>query len=131
MIPTFQNGDAILTKKTTVNLLKPGDIITYRPNNTLNYKVSHRLISVNYKTGELTTQGDANKSTDLTFLSSKLEGRAIGVAPGLGRFIDAVQKPLFLMVILYPLAACLIVWEIYKLWKIKPSNRYAANSQMY
>ena len=111
MIPTFYPGDAIVTNKTALQKLLVGDIVAYH--NPVNSKVivSHRLISVNYKTGKLITEGDALDLQDVPFPSYLVAGKVDKVIPHAGLLLDWLHKPIGLLVAVYVPAVLVMATE--------------------
>lgn len=115
MRPTFRPGDALAVMPTTVSQLKLGQIISYQSPRDPRVIISHRLTATNHQTGQLTTAGDALRTPDPSFPPSQLVGQATIVAPGLGRLIDTLHKPLGLALAVYLPAAALIAYELHHL----------------
>lgn len=131
MTPIFHPGDAIVVERVSASQLHVGDIISYRTSNDGEVVISHRLQSIDRRTGLLTTVGDKLGSTpDPPFQPSQVIGRATAVAPRLGLAMDAIRKPLGLLLLLYLPTSIVIISEIRRLIRFyyQPSYRHIAHA---
>jgi signal peptidase len=115
MIPTFRPGDALIVGPVMVRQLRVGDIVSYRSPRNATVTISHRLIAINKHTGWLTTAGDAQHSPDQPFSSDLVVGRATALAPHLGTVLDALRRPLGLVLAVYLPALVIVVAEVRRL----------------
>jgi signal peptidase len=115
MMPTFRPGDALVVKPLRSGHFHSGDIVSYRDPRHPAAIISHRLLGINRQTGWLTTQGDALHSPDPAFPPNQVVGRAIAVAPGLGRLLDWLRRPLGLALTVYVPASLIIGAEVARL----------------
>lgn len=119
MLPAIRPGDAlVIAPAHHKQLLKPGDIISYHSPKNPKVIVTHRLISVDPKTGWLKTQGDKLQRPDPAFSPEFLSGKAIAIAPKLGLAINLLFQPIGLMALIYLPAVLLVSAEISKFNKL-------------
>ena len=66
MAPMIKPGDLAVIKKTAVDDIRPGDVITFQAPIENRPIVTHRVVSVTHNGGVITiqTKGDANQSPD-------------------------------------------------------------------
>lgn len=114
MVPVFHPGDALITKPVPASRLRSGDIIAYRSRLSPNVIITHRLIG-REPDGRLITAGDSLQTTDPPFSPQQVTGRAVAVAPGLGRVLDFVRKSTGLTLFIYLPAAGIIAAELNRL----------------
>lgn len=110
MVPALHVGDAIVAKPQAVTKLETGDIIAYRDDQ--GFIISHRLRSIDAQTGTVTTQGDHNQQPDQAVPASQIIGKVQAVLPKLGRFTDALHRPIGLIGAVYVPATVCIVWQL-------------------
>ena len=115
MRPTFQPGDALIVTPVKSHQLRVGQVISYRSPRDPRLVISHRLVKVDRPTGWLTTQGDALRTADQPFPPNLVVGRATAVAPGLGRLLDWLHRPIGLLLMVYLPALALIISETLRL----------------
>jgi signal peptidase len=116
MMPVFRPGDALIVESVTAPQLRPGEIISYQSPLDPRLIISHRLIKIDRRTGWLTTRGDALQTTDQPFPPGRVVGRAVTVAPRLGRILDFSHHPLGLALMVYLPALSLTIIELRHLW---------------
>lgn len=109
MLPTIRPGDALIVASVSPNQLHIGDIISYRSPRDPTVIISHRLVSIDPKTGWLTARGDALRSPDPVFPPRLLIGHATALAPRLGTVLNALRHPISIALTIY-VPAGLIVW---------------------
>jgi len=116
MSPYLSAGDMIIIKETDPELLREGDVITYKQNSDL--IVTHRIIELSENDDGLMfkTKGDANNVEDVGLVSeNQLIGKVFFKIPYGGYVARFVRTPYgFVIFILIPLA-CLILGEIRKI----------------
>jgi signal peptidase len=126
MVPIFGPGDAILVRPVAVHRLHPGDIISYRNSQNPAVVISHRLVRISGATGWLTTAGDTLLSgPDPAFPPRQLVGQVRVVAPGLGKVLDALHRPLGLVLMIYMPALTMIAAELRRLGGIYTQPFYS------
>ncbi len=111
MVPTIAPKDAVLIRRITDTDLRTGDIISYRDPISPRVVITHRLIAVNRDSGQLTTAGDALRTSDPSFPSGQVIGKAVALAPKLGFVIDALRRPEGLIFAIYLPAVIVLVAE--------------------
>src|SRR5665213_1547545 len=77
MAPTLQPGDAVVVEPVQPSDLRPGDVISYQSPRSAQLIITHRLVSIDRRSGWLTTEGDALHTPDPTFAPRLLVGRVI------------------------------------------------------
>lgn len=112
MLPTIRPGDALIVKPSRPSQLRPGEVISYHNPRHPNIIISHRLVSIDPKTGWLTTVGDALHSPDPSFPPYLLVGQATAIAPRLGLVIDSLHRPIGLILTVYLPAMSITAAEI-------------------
>jgi signal peptidase len=112
MVPTFRPGDAVIVQPVRLKQLRPGEVISYQSSENARLVISHRLVRINRQNGWLTTAGDALPTPDPAFPPSQLIGQVTTVAPGLGRLLDALRRPLGLVLLVYLPAAVVLGAEL-------------------
>lgn len=122
MRPVFGPGDAVLTHKTALQDLQAGDIVSYRSPADNRVVVSHRVTSINYQTGRLTTKGDALTVQDIPFPSNLVIGRAYEVVPYAGTILGWLHTPSGLLIAVYIPAIIILSYEAKRFSKryVKP-----------
>jgi signal peptidase len=92
MVPTLEVNDVVLIKKTDIEDLKEGDLITY------NYKdkiITHRIYKKVTIDGveKIITKGDANGLFDTyVVLDNQIYGKVIFIIPYFGNIVKYVQN---------------------------------------
>ncbi len=104
MEPKIKVGDIVLVKKVDPSIIKEGDIITYKINNST--YVTHRVIEVFNNANNLyfKTKGDANNTMDKEAVAAdSLVGKVFLRIPKLGYFTDFVTTPPgFILLLIIP-----------------------------
>jgi signal peptidase I len=113
MRPLFSSGDALLVMP--AKAYSSGDIIRYKSPANPRLTISHRLVSIDAKSGWLTTKGDALNQADAPIPSRLVQGRAVAVLPGFGRLIDLLHRPAILLAVIYIPALLLLAHEAWQL----------------
>jgi signal peptidase I len=114
MVPTFRPGDAIIVVPANAGQLKIGQVISYRSPRDPRVIISHRLIS-RTASGQLITAGDALHTADLAISPDQVVGQVTALAPGLGKILDFLHRPLGLLLAVYCPALGLAALEIRRL----------------
>jgi len=72
----FLAGDLIIVKNCSAQDVRVGDVITFLPSRDTKAYLTHRVVKVEQREGEIwfTTRGDANNSDDPAFSSDLLIG---------------------------------------------------------
>ena len=65
MAPVMNPGALIYVKESDVSEVVPGECITFRLGTDTELTATHRVVAVDLKTLEITTQGDANPGEDI------------------------------------------------------------------
>lgn len=98
MRPTFDAGDAVLTRAVDVASLRPGQVAVFVPPGR-SAAYAHRVIAVDGTPGHLTitTKGDANPSPDRdrSVLPGPQVAIVIGHLPAVGSWLVRLQDPGF------------------------------------
>lgn len=126
MAPSLKPGDAVIIRPAAWRELRPGDIVGYRSPRDPNLVISHRLIRVDRRTGQLITAGDALRAEDPAFSSTLLIGRATAVLPKFGLVLAALRQPPGLALALYLPAAAVIAAETRRLARVYARPFYSA-----
>ena len=93
MTPKYPVGSMIYVKKTALEDLEVGDVITYRTASEGGWVVTHRLTQVDKQTGVLVTKGDANNTEDGSISYTSVIGKATNFAiPFLGALVTRYQN---------------------------------------
>lgn len=93
MTPKYPVGSMIYVKKTALEDLEVGDVVTYRTSSEGGWIVTHRLTQVDKQTGMLVTKGDANNTEDGSISYSAVIGKATNFAiPFLGAIVTQYQN---------------------------------------
>lgn len=69
MEPEFTTGDLIVIRKCNYNELRKGNIITFTNRGET---ITHRIVSIDDKTGKITTKGDKNSLEDIEPINSEV-----------------------------------------------------------
>ena len=111
MSPKLKDGDVLITKKVNEEILKVGDIITFKKNGI---NITHRITKIDEENGQkiYTTKGDNNTLEDSEKVKfEEIEGKSLVKIPFLGKIIKCIQnQTVFLIIIL--LILILIYWKI-------------------
>ena len=126
MVPTFRPGDAVLLRSVNPVELRPGDIISYRNSRNAAMIITHRLVNIDTRTGQFTTQGDNSSVADPSFPAQQLIGRVTAVAPSLGLALDHIHTPVGLATVVYLPAALIIGAEARRVLKQSGYQPYRA-----
>lgn len=105
MRPTIGVGSLIVVQLSDAETIKPGDIITYRGNNST-VLVTHRVAGIKTQSPlQFTTKGDANSTEDpLPVSAEQLRGKVVGWIPLIGNLFQLVRtKKGFLVLVVLPL----------------------------
>ncbi|MDO5569677.1 MAG: signal peptidase I [bacterium] len=101
MEDTIMTGDLVFVKKCENKELKVGDIISYRDNyDTI---ITHRIIEIIKKDNEIKyiTKGDNNNTEDSEYVTQEqIEGIYVGKIAKLGGFLEFIQTPVGIAIIL-------------------------------
>lgn len=103
-------GDMIFVRKTDLNELKEGDIITFSIGDDY---ITHRIVEIQKTDGSITgfvTKGDANNTTDGIIPPENVYGKYFKRVPNLGNFVIFLQTPLGIIIFVgVPFAAYIII----------------------
>jgi len=58
MRPSMRTGDAILVRSNPARL-SPGDVVSYRSLNNPKATITHRIMAIDHKTGQIVAKGDS------------------------------------------------------------------------
>lgn len=120
MEPNINVYDVVLVKKTNINKLKKGDVITFYSTN--NYfgdtPITHRIANIDDRTS-IIVKGDHNEKADNEKVISKnIIGKVILVIPSLGKLqFFLASKSGFIIAIIIP-AIVIITYDVYKIMKM-------------
>lgn len=120
MEPNINVYDVVLVKKTNINKLKKGDVITFYSTN--NYfgdtPITHRIANIDDRTS-IIVKGDHNEKADNEKVIPKnIIGKVILVIPSLGKLqFFLASKSGFIIAIIIP-AIVIITYDVYKIMKI-------------
>lgn len=120
MEPNINVYDVVLVKKTNINKLKKGDVITFYSTN--NYfgdtPITHRIVNIDDRTS-IIVKGDYNEKADNEKVIPKnIIGKVILVIPSLGKLqFFLASKSGFIVAIIIP-AIVIITYDVYKIMKM-------------
>lgn len=120
MEPNINVYDVVLVKKTNINKLKKGDVITFYSTN--NYfgdtPITHRITNIDDRTS-IIVKGDHNEKADNEKVIPKnIIGKVILVIPSLGKLqFFLASKSGFIVAIIIP-AIVIITYDVYKIMKM-------------
>lgn len=120
MEPNINVYDVVLVKKTNINKLKKGDVITFYSTN--NYfgdtPITHRITNIDDRTS-IIVKGDHNEKADNEKVIPKnIIGKVILVIPSLGKLqFFLASKSGFIIAIIIP-AIVIITYDVYKIMKM-------------
>lgn len=120
MEPNINVYDVVLVKKTKINKLKKGDVITFYSTN--NYfgdtPITHRIANIDDRTS-IIVKGDHNEKADNEKVIPKnIIGKVILVIPSLGKLqFFLASKSGFIVAIIIP-AIVIITYDVYKIMKM-------------
>ena len=129
MTPVFKPGDAVVVNEVATKSIKPGDIISYVSPQDPSLIITHRLLSIDSKTGWLTTAGDANNVKDSAFPPRFVIGKVIAVAPKFGAVLNSLRHPIGLIAVIYLPSIIFVSSEIKRLSQHYKRQRYQLISQ--
>ncbi len=123
MEPTLSAGTMVVAHKVAMDVLKVGDIITFRPAGIGELPICHRIVEiVNTTPSGFKTQGDADKTAGKSIdpwivPQANVTGMVEFHIPMLGYFIQFLKEKIGLMVgLVFP--ALIIIFFIFKIvWK--------------
>lgn len=102
MEPAISEGDLLIVR--AKNEYQIGDIVVYQQGKT---SIVHRITNISEET--VTTQGDANNTSDTPFHISQIKGKVIAVIPAIGALLWALKTPIALITML---AAAILLVEL-------------------
>ena len=105
MQPTIDPGDVIFIKKTNVNDLEVGDVVTFQKEGFI---ATHRIIEI--QEDKIITQGDNNNLKDDPLDKSSIIGQYMFRIPKVGYFYSFVGSPIGIIV-LSTVIAIIIIYE--------------------
>lgn len=105
MQPTIDPGDVIFIKKSDVNTLEVGDIVTFQKDGFI---ATHRITEV--QDDKVITQGDNNNLKDDPLDKSNILGEYMFRVPKVGYFYSFVGSPIGIIV-LTTIIAIIIIYE--------------------
>lgn len=120
MEPNINVYDVVLVKKTNINKLKKGDVITFYSTN--NYfgdtPITHRIANIDDR-ASIIVKGDHNEKADNEKVIPKnIIGKVILVIPSLGKLqFFLASKSGFIVAIIIP-AIVIITYDVYKIMKM-------------
>lgn len=120
MEPNINVYDVVLVKKTNINKLKKGDVITFYSTN--NYfgdtPITHRIANIDDRTS-IIVKGDHNdKADNEKVIPKNIIGKVILVIPSLGKLqFFLASKSGFIVAIIIP-AIVIITYDVYKIMKM-------------
>lgn len=115
MTPTFVVGDGVLMNPVTANDIQVGDVVAFHSNFDPAVIISHRVIRLLPHRGQVVTRGDKLTSPDPAISVNQIIGRVWAVAPGFGRIVALIRRPIGMAVTIYAPALLIIGVEVYKL----------------
>lgn len=119
MKPAFDTGSLVFVKPISAEMIKEGDIITYRGLGVGKQLISHRAVAIDNTDGDIqiTTKGDANNAIDPNPVTTEnLVGKVVLAIPYLGYFIHFTQTKLGLIILILIPAAILLIFEVINLY---------------
>ena len=105
MQPTIDPGDVIFIKKTNINDLEVGDVITFQKDNMI---ATHRIIEIQDE--NVITQGDNNNLQDDPLSKENIIGEYMFRVPKVGYIYSFVGSPIG-MIVLGMIIALVIIYE--------------------
>lgn len=114
MKPTFDTGSLIFVRPVDASSIKPGDVITFRSDNTSGL-TTHRVVEVLSSSDGLSfvTRGDANNTADPNPVSAdKIVGRMVFSLPYAGYLMSFAQTRAGLITMVFIPAAAIIFFEL-------------------
>ena len=122
MEPLIKIQDAVIIKRTDVNSVNVGDVVTYRSTDPAFYGilVTHRVINIEDVNGEkiFITKGDHNETIDRTPVKfNQIQGKVVMRVPKIGYLkYFLIEYYGWIIAILLPSAA-IVSYDIVKLFK--------------
>ena len=120
MAPVFWEGDLIFIKKTDVESLQEGDIVTFHTIINNEYALNtHRIQNISVSESgikEYTTKGDNNSIADMQrIVGNDIVGKYVGKLPKFGKVMKFLSSSVgFLVVIVIPMLL-FFIYQIYHL----------------
>ncbi len=116
MVPTLQIQDAVVVKRSSVDDLKIGDIITFKSSDIRynNLVITHRIVGAQkISTGDLVyrTKGDNNKLEDSALVTyNSVYGKVVLKIPRLGFVKVFLNKPVgFITLVIMPIILLILL----------------------
>ncbi|WP_297077449.1 signal peptidase I [uncultured Enterococcus sp.] len=125
----FRSGDIVITKEVDPGKLKVGDVVTFRltpidgQSEETNF-LTHRIIKLTPQENgqiQVTTQGDANRSSDQPINADKIVGKEVFRIPAIGGWLLFIRGHLLLSLMVL-VAVLALVWGITQLFSKDPSS---------
>jgi signal peptidase len=119
MQPLIHKGDAVIVDPVMRSAgdrgYSVGDIISYRSAQNARLVITHRVQSIDQRSGLVTTKGDNNLSADAPIPTEQIIGRVGQHVRGLGYAIDTLRSPFGLVLVIYLPALIAVVLEVRRL----------------
>jgi signal peptidase I len=114
MRPTINPGALVLVHRVPADSLHIGDVITYSSRVVPGETITHRIVAFKQlgSTREIIVKGDANKVADPPLTSAQVVGKVVKHVPFAGKIIDALHKPLGILLLIYVPALLIVAYEI-------------------
>jgi len=119
MSPTINTGSVIFVNPTPTDIIRTGDIITFKGFDGNGTLTTHRVVGINNE-GSLSflTRGDANNMNDPNPVSDKsVVGRVSYYIPSLGYLLGFIRTKRGAMLLVYVPALIVITLEFVSLYK--------------
>ncbi len=123
MRPGIQPGDAVLVLSGQARLT-PGDVVSYRSISNPRATITHRILTIDHKTGQIVTKGDNLQTPDPAIQPDRIIGRVEHTIPAAGYGFDMLRNPVGLAVGVYAPSIVLISGEIQRLMRYYDQQRY-------
>lgn len=121
MVPVFDPGSMVVVKELDTKKIAVGDIITFKEPGDSKKTVTHRVVEINNKKGnlEFTTKGDANNANDRDQVNAgNVIGKEMFSVPYAGYFLDFAKTRKGRIYLLTLPGVLFIIYELRNLYKL-------------
>ncbi len=122
MEPVIEKYDVLLIKRTDIEKLEVGDIITFLPSSNIfaSTPITHKINNIENIDGiiEITTKGDANETIDYyKVYEDDIYGEVILIVPDIGKIQAFITEKGAWLIIVFTSALIIISYDILKIVK--------------
>lgn len=123
MRPAIRPGDAVLVRTHSATL-SAGDIVSYRSIDNPRAIITHRIVAIDRKTGQVVAKGDRLRSPDPIIQSDRIIGKVERTIPLAGYGFDMLRNPVGLIMVVYLPGFVVVCFEVQRLMRYYDRRYY-------